>query len=485
MMKGFLICLFLCCSFQVSGQDLIARKAPVDRKMKIVTDKSHQNVSVEEDDELEVCNFSVIVIDNDDDWKWLSEEEPDYKTDTYPIFLNYYYYPSHPQYKEVGYHVYDNNGRLVRAANPCSKDANFLREEVGEALLLFKAAIDYKNNKYNFKKENVKAQNHVKMVLGLINVPDKDRLKYFDVTGAAYINQLKSDHYNDFRVIMKSERTSNLSFKITIGDEDWNPIATYSVTYRNKGKFNSSIKIQEIALEHLDRSEYKTTESGAPNHVISNGVSSEIRYHKVKKDETVSSIARKCGISVEELCRMNRIGKNTQLKLGQILRVRHIKEGQYQQENTPDASAVNEPLQKPNETTVKTKEPFDYDKVHDVVEVMPMFAGGSVTIKSPTTGRDSLVVFEEGYNGLKEYLRLNVKYPVTAEENGIQGRVICSFVVGRDGQLTDIKPQKSVDPSLDKEAIRVISSMPKWKPGTQDGKPVAVRYVIPVTFRLR
>ena len=189
--------------------------------------------------------------------------------------------------------------------------------------MLFQAAIDYKNNKYNFKKENVKAQNHVKMVLGLINVPDKDRLKYFDVTGAAYINQLKSDHYNDFRVIMKSERTSNLSFKITIGDEDWNPIATYSVTYQNKGKFNSSIKIQEIALEHIDRSEYKTTESGAPNHVISNGVSSEIHYHKVKKGETVSNIARKCGISVEELCRMNRIGKNTQLKIGQILRVSH------------------------------------------------------------------------------------------------------------------------------------------------------------------
>ena len=59
-------------------------------------------------------------------------------------------------------------------------------------MLLFQAAIDYKNNKYNFKKENVKAQNHVKMVLGLINVPEKDRLKYFDATEHAYINPLVS-----------------------------------------------------------------------------------------------------------------------------------------------------------------------------------------------------------------------------------------------------------------------------------------------------
>lgn len=190
-------------------------------------------------------------------------------------------------------------------------------------MLLFQAAIDYKNNKYKFKKENVKAQNHVKMVLGLINVPEKDRLKYFDATGHAYINQLKSDHYNDFRVIMKSERTSNLSFKLTVGDDNWNPIATYSVTYQNNGKFKSAIKIQKIALEQIDRSDYKTNESEVPNHIISNGVTSEISYHKVRKGETVSSIARKCGISVDELCRMNRIGKNTQLKIGQILRVSH------------------------------------------------------------------------------------------------------------------------------------------------------------------
>ena len=60
---------------------------------------------------------------------------------------------------------------------------------------------------------------------------------------------------------MKSERTSNLSFKLTVGDDNWNPIATYSVTYQNNGKFKSAIKIQKIALEQIDRSDYKTNES--------------------------------------------------------------------------------------------------------------------------------------------------------------------------------------------------------------------------------
>ena len=480
MMKGFLICLFLCCSFQVSGQDLIARKAPVDR----IKENAHQMIS--EDGTIEEGGYnSIIVIDNDEEWKWMEEEEPQYKSDSYPIFLQYNYYPSHPQYKIVGYHVYGNNGDLIRAANPCSEFSDFLREEVGEALVLYKAAIDYKNNKYNFKKENVKAQNHVKMVLGLINVPEKDRLKYFDVTGANYIKQLRSDHYNDFRMILKSERTSNLTFKITIGDDNWNPIETYSVTYHNKGSFKSTIKIQKIALEQIDRSQYNTSDSEKKNDMTSHNETSSLKYHKVKKGETVSGIARKHGISVEELCSLNHIRKSVRLNPGQILKVRNSADKINQQDYSTviQPNAVQAETQK--ETIDKVNMPFDYDKIHDVVEEMHKFAGGTITIKSPTTGKDSLVVLDEGYNGLKEYLRLSVKYPASAEENGVQGRVLCSFIVGRDGQLSDIKAQKSVDPSLDKEAIRVISSMPKWKPGTQDGKPVAVRYYVPVTFRLQ
>ena len=78
-----------------------------------------------------------------------------------------------------------------------------------------------------------------------------------------------------------------------------------------------------------------------------------------------------------------------------------------------------------------------------------------------------------------------VKYPTIAQENGTQGRVIVQFVVNRDGSIVDAKVVRSVDPYLDKEALRVINTMPKWKPGMQRGKPVRVKFTVPVMFRLQ
>ena len=104
-------------------------------------------------------------------------------------------------------------------------------------------------------------------------------------------------------------------------------------------------------------------------------------------------------------------------------------------------------------------------KVFDVVEQMPLFPGGP--------------------SALIQYLSSNIKYPVVAEENGVQGRVVCTFVVERDGSITDVRVIKSVDPSLDKEAVRVVKSMPKWIPGKQNGSAVRVKYTVPVTFRLQ
>ncbi len=105
------------------------------------------------------------------------------------------------------------------------------------------------------------------------------------------------------------------------------------------------------------------------------------------------------------------------------------------------------------------------EAVYDVVEEMPSFPGGA--------------------SGLMAYLSQNIKYPVVAEENGIQGRVVLTFVVERDGSITDVRVVRSVDPSLDAEAKRVIRSMPKWKPGKQNGSAVRVKYTTPVTFRLQ
>ena len=109
------------------------------------------------------------------------------------------------------------------------------------------------------------------------------------------------------------------------------------------------------------------------------------------------------------------------------------------------------------------KQEEEQNKIFEVVEQQPQFPGGSV-------------------NG---WLADHIKYPVVAAENGIQGRVVVQFVVERDGSVSQVRVVRGVDPSLDKEAQRVISSMPKWIPGKQNGQSVRSRFTVPVTFRLQ
>lgn len=105
------------------------------------------------------------------------------------------------------------------------------------------------------------------------------------------------------------------------------------------------------------------------------------------------------------------------------------------------------------------------EEIFEVVENMPEFPGGPAE--------------------MMKFLSNNIRYPTIAQENGIQGRVIVQFVVNSDGTIVDATVVRSVDPFLDKEALRVINSMPKWKPGMQRGKAVRVKYTLPVMFRLQ
>jgi protein TonB len=104
-------------------------------------------------------------------------------------------------------------------------------------------------------------------------------------------------------------------------------------------------------------------------------------------------------------------------------------------------------------------------QVFFIVEDMPEFPGGELA--------------------LRQYIANAIKYPVIAQENGIQGRVYVTFVVNTDGSVSDARIARGVDPSLDKEALRVINSLPKWKPGKQRGKPVRVSYTVPINFVLQ
>ena len=122
---------------------------------------------------------------------------------------------------------------------------------------------------------------------------------------------------------------------------------------------------------------------------------------------------------------------------------------------------------KAKETITQPEPPkhVEENKVFDIVEQMPSFPGGPAQ--------------------LMKWLAEHVQYPAVAQENGVQGRVIIAFVVERDGSITDVNVVRSVDPSLDKEAARVVRNMPKWIPGKQNGAPVRVKYNVPVTFRLQ
>ncbi len=105
------------------------------------------------------------------------------------------------------------------------------------------------------------------------------------------------------------------------------------------------------------------------------------------------------------------------------------------------------------------------DKLYDVVEVMPEYPGGMVA--------------------MMRFLQDNVQYPFKAAKQNINGRVVVQFIVEKDGRVGHAKIARSVHPLLDEEALRVVRLMPKWTPGKQKGKPVRVKFNIPITFRLK
>lgn len=104
-------------------------------------------------------------------------------------------------------------------------------------------------------------------------------------------------------------------------------------------------------------------------------------------------------------------------------------------------------------------------QVFFIVEDMPEFPGGEMALRT--------------------YIANAIKYPVIAQENGIQGKVYVTFVVGKDGSVSNASIARGVDPSIDKEALRVVNTLPKWKPGKQRGKPVNVSYTVPINFVLQ
>lgn len=105
------------------------------------------------------------------------------------------------------------------------------------------------------------------------------------------------------------------------------------------------------------------------------------------------------------------------------------------------------------------------EQIYDTPETMPEYLGGMEALSS--------------------FLSENIVYPDEAQEKGISGRVMVQYVIEKDGSVTEVKVMKGVDPLLDAEAVRVVKAMPKWKPGTVNGKPVRVKYMLPIVFKIK
>ena len=172
----------------------------------------------------------------------------------------------------------------------------------------------------------------------------------------------------------------------------------------------------------------------------------EPEVEKIEVEKVKSSVA----FTVPEIKKDEEVKEDQEMKSQEELQETNTAIGAFTVEGDDDAAGE---VLKVKETIAEPEPPkVEETKVFDVVEEMPQFPGGS--------------------SALFEYLSKNIKYPVVAEENGVQGRVVVTFVVERDGSITDVKVVKSVDPSLDKEAQRVVKSMPHWIPGKQNGRVI-------------
>lgn len=208
-----------------------------------------------------------------------------------------------------------------------------------------------------------------------------------------------------------------------------------------------------------------------PENAKNNGTQGRVTVHFiVNKDGSISDIGILRGVESDldrEAIRV--IGAmpkwNPGMQKGKAVRVKYTVPIVFR---LPEEKPKYEPINKIDEMTVvgyaDKEAPDNNETVFEVVEKMPSFPGGM--------------------SALMEYLSKNIKYPIEAQKEKIQGRIVVQIIVDKNGNITNPKITKSVHPLLDAEAIRLTMNMPKWEPGTQRGKPVNVRYTFPILFRL-
>ena len=195
---------------------------------------------------------------------------------------------------------------------------------------------------------------------------------------------------------------------------------------------------------------------------INTAFAQDVRQKPVVKKQTATTTKKQTSTTKKPAATTSKkptVKKQTATKSEKFVKV----ESNVKFDDAPSSVAA---IASPNNIMVQETTPNNEDdKIFDIVEQMPSFPGG--------------------LSALQTWLASNVTYPAQAVENGIQGRVIVAFIVERDGTITNVRVAKSVDPSLDREALSVVKRMPRWNPGKQNGKAVRVKFSAPVTFKLQ
>lgn len=248
-----IILIMFLCSNVIFGQDIISRQAPRDNNRPSLKDSMNN-------DKGDQSRFTEIpiIIDSIEGWEWIENEKAEDVFETYPLRMDYKKYSSHPQYRVVDKYydlkepnlinvVYNSDGKLVRVVNIFDSNQRSISSRVKDELLRLTYICDFKNNKYNFKKENQNAQNYVKQQLKLIT---SSRF-YWSKEGVRYLQQLELDHTDDFNILLKIERLNDTSFKLIFGDVKGNSVSTWKVAYSPNGQFKSKIIVTRLPLEKI------------------------------------------------------------------------------------------------------------------------------------------------------------------------------------------------------------------------------------------
>ena len=176
------------------------------------------------------------------------------------------------------------------------------------------------------------------------------------------------------------------------------------------------------------------------------------------------------------------VEKQNKVKQAKVVQAKVVeKQNKVKQAKVVQAKVVEKQNKVKQAKVVEKQNKVKQNKVKQAKVVTLQTAHDGQTVE---LNPDKMPEFPGGNNGLAEWLSKNTKYPKEAKDNNEQGRVVVSFVVNKDGKATDAKVVRSISPTIDNEAMRLIEVMPRWTPGKKDGLPVAVRFTLPMTFKL-